>query len=87
MIKEIEIDKKYKVKNSTHTRTPLLVHNTYVFYEHDYHGYASCAHCCIDDFLKDTEEIPETPEIEPRSIPNAQLPNFRTAISTRILAM
>jgi len=62
MINEIIIGKKYKVKNGIHTRTPLLVHNTYVFYEHDYSRVSECSYCCIEDFKRDVEEIPETPE-------------------------
>ena len=62
MINEIIIGKKYKVKNSNYTRTPLFIHNEYVFYEHDYSGFLECAHCCIEYFERDVEEIPEAPE-------------------------
>lgn len=59
MSNEICVGKKYKVKNARYTRTPLFINNEYVFYEHDYNGFPSCAHCRIVDFESDVEQIPE----------------------------
>lgn len=62
MIKEIVLNKKYKVVNARYTRTPLFIHNDYVFYEHDYNVLPHCDCCRVEIFKTDVEEIPESPE-------------------------
>lgn len=63
MISEIEIGKSYRIKGmKDYTRTPLFVHQPYVFYEYTVVQDTGCGFCTIDDFKTYSEEIPEAPE-------------------------
>lgn len=63
MISEIIIGKKYKVLGQEYTRTPLCIHNGWVFYEHNcYKDDLSCSISGVEKFKYDSEEIPEAPE-------------------------
>ena len=61
MIDKIILGKKYKVVDDKYTRTPLFVHNAFVFYEHDLTKDSACSSCPINEFKKSVEEIPEAP--------------------------
>ena len=62
MITEIVLNKKYKVLGQEYTRTPLCIHNGWVFYEHNCYDDLSCSSSGVEEFKYDSEEIPEAPE-------------------------
>jgi hypothetical protein len=62
MITEIVLNKKYKVLGQEYTRTPLCIHNGWVFYEHNCYDDLSCSSSGVEEFKYDSEEIPESPE-------------------------
>lgn len=62
MIKEIVLNKKYKVLGQEYTRTPLCIHNGLVFYEHNCCNDLSCSISGVEDFKRGNEEIPEATE-------------------------
>ena len=62
MISEIVLNKKYKVLGKEYKRTPLAIHNGWVFYEHNCYALPHCDCCRVEIFKTDVEEIPEAPE-------------------------